>query len=168
MTNEEYDLNKLLKLTKAELITMCREQHKPTTGTKQDLARRITSVEIPQSQIDTFEPEPVIRIEKNEQGHYVHRPTQLVFSPVHRWVIGRLTNDGQIRPLRRQDIQMCHKYKFNYARPDTIDDDDIIYEILENEYDNFNGEHSDSDHTDNTDVEDIDEDDIDVSENEMI
>jgi len=160
------NVQQLLKLSKTELINKCKEKNKPISGTKQDLARRLIDSDICEADTNKI-PDNVIRIEKNEYGMYVHKPTDLVFSPTHRWVIGRIHNDSAIKPLRRYDIQICHKYKFNYVRPDTIEDDDIIYEVIENEYDNFNVDSTDSD-IDNESEDEVFENDNDLSENEMI
>lgn len=48
---------------------------------------------------------------------YVHQKTGLIFDPVTHRVIGKINNDK----FSYDDIELCHKYKFDYDMPLSLD-----------------------------------------------
>lgn len=136
--------------TKTELVTMCKQKNVSSNGTKHDLALRILEVKtesFPKKKtVEEDKDSLILRIVKNAHGNYVHEKTLMVFDPNTKRVMGVQNKNGSIRPLNRNDIDICQKHKFQYVIPDLLDPSPI-FEILENS-DNENDENHNSDFSD--------------------
>ena len=130
------------KYSKNELMDMCKRHGLDRSGKKHDLALRLVSWErqvpteslfsesLGSKKIDLVP--PVVRIEKDENGHMIHRDTGLVFHEESRRVTGVRESNGVIRDLQVEDIDLCKKYKFPFEMPLRLNDEITIYEMLEN------------------------------------
>ena len=146
-SNEES--NELSKLTKNEIIEMCKTKNIKVSGTKNELISRLLECNkktssTPQISITKklIEKIPKIEIKKNAHGNYEHLETTFVINNKTQKVYGKQNKDGSISNLTTEDINLCNKYKFSYELPtnlekkinildvkvDDLDDDDIEYE----------------------------------------
>lgn len=141
--------NELSKLTKNEIIEMCKTKNIKVSGTKNELISRLLesnkkTTTPPQISITKklIEKIPKIEIKKNAHGNYEHLETTFVINNKTQKVFGKQNKDGTISNLTTEDINLCNKYKFSYELPtnlekkinildvkvDDLDDDDIEYE----------------------------------------
>jgi hypothetical protein len=139
--------NELSKLTKNEIIEMCKTKNIKVSGTKNELISRLLECNkktTPQISITKklIEKIPKIEIKKNVHGNYEHLETTFVINNKTQKVYGKQNKDGTISNLTTEDINLCNKYKFSYELPtnlekkinildvkvDDLDDDDIEYE----------------------------------------
>jgi len=162
--------NMLLKMTKNELVAMCKSKGLKVTGTKNDLVERIilpttsqypspsggksvTNVKPKSPQIvkKLAEKIPVISIKKNSFGNYEHEETGFIFDNKSQKVYGKQNKNGTISKLVHEDIDLCNKYKFDYVIPDNLNskvddeaeddlDDDEADEELEEELEEIEDE----------------------------
>jgi len=135
------------KFSKEELMKFCKEKNISTEGTKNDLAKRLLT-----AKTNSSSNKIIYKLSKNAFGNYVHNETNLVFDPFSKKVIGYQQQNGNIRTLNRNDIEVCNKYKFLFDLPNLLDPSPI-YEIFENSEDD---EGSKSNYSD-TDSEKMDE-----------
>jgi len=148
--------------TKEKLIEECKSKNLSTVGTKADMVLRILNVNTPiisfsnSKTVVTEEKSPqktilptinTIKILKNKFNHYCHNESKLVFDMTSKRVIGVQLDNGNIRSLKRDDIELCKLYKFKYNLPETLEQ---VYDILEN-----------------SDIEDVSESISEESENEL-
>lgn len=180
-------VNLLIKTnTKIELQKMCKEKNKSMSGTKIDMAMRVlgimvvkpppskpvlASVKEPGQKKDAFsvvtpDSNLILRIAKNNFGHYTHEGTSMVFDPLTKRVIGVQQPTGSVRSLQRTDIDLCQKYKFQYNIPNMLDPSPI-YEVLENS-DNDGANISDGALSDEDDEEEMEGEDGNDDENDMV
>jgi hypothetical protein len=150
----------LEKLSKPELIEMCKSKKLKVSGSKNDLINRIilNETQNKQQQVKTLEQQTVIKklvekipkleIKKNAFGNYEHKETSFIFDSKTQKVYGKQNQDGNIDELSSEDIDLCNKYKFSYLIPNNLDkkinildvkvdelDDDVeLEEDLEEEY----------------------------------
>lgn len=142
--NKEKD-NNLSKLTKLELMEMCKTKNIKTNSknTKSDLIDMLKNNEtkvsintesITKKLIATI---PTISIKRNKFNNYEHEETSFVFNNKEKKVYGKQKSDGTVEPLSKKDIDLCNKYKFSYYIPDNlnenknIDNDDFEDELEE-------------------------------------
>ena len=149
--------NMLLKMTKNELVAMCKSKGLKVTGTKNELVDRIMlpttsqstspsggkqSLKSPQIVKKLVEKIPVISIKKNSFGNYEHEPngddepTGFVFDNKSQKVYGKQNKNGTISKLVHADIDLCNKYKFDYVIPDNLNskvDDEVEDELDDDE-----------------------------------
>jgi len=172
----------LMKLTKKELSEMCKSKKLPISGTKTDLIKRIleTSSETKlksavdgsknKSSIKNTQPDiikklidkiPVIQIKRNSHGNYEHADTNFVLNNTTKKIYGKQNGDGSIAELTKEDIDLCHKYKFDYDIPENLDKKDL--EDDEEEIDDLE-EVVDEEVVE----EDLEEDDDDLDDEELI
>ncbi|GHV49509.1 hypothetical protein AGMMS49579_01420 [Spirochaetia bacterium] len=59
-------------------------------------------------------------ISRNEHGNYIHEPSQLVFDPQTKMVIGKQNENGNIDDININDVSICNKYKFKYIIPENL------------------------------------------------
>lgn len=125
--SDEFDMKKILKLSKQELVAECKKRKLKISGTKADLIQRLTGTEIPSpkkknkkikkshilTKIETTQSQ-TIKIRKNKFGNYEHDDTKFVFDKDTQKVIGLQNDDGSIQPLTPSNIDLCNKYKFSY------------------------------------------------------
>lgn len=57
-------------------------------------------------------------LSKNKFGNYEHTETGFIFSD--KSVIGKQDKDGSIKPLNKEDIETCNKYKFQFIIPTNL------------------------------------------------
>ena len=139
VNNNTPEENALLKLSKSELIEMCKGKALKVTGTKNDLVNRISECEKKKSTFfqtkdknnvtnnvvnKLVEKIPVIEIKKNKFGNYEHHESSLVYDNKTQKMYGKQNSDGSISKLTKGDIDTCNKYKFSYVIPDNLADDD--------------------------------------------
>lgn len=136
LKTESNDKAKLSKLSKNELVDLCREKGYKVTGSKADLVERLCSLkeivvmEKPKK-LETKGPQiikqlnaniPNFSIRKNVFGNFEHAETSLVFDDKTKMVIGKQNDDGTICVLTRNDIDICNKYKFQYEIPTNLNE----------------------------------------------
>lgn len=147
VTKSSTEKNELSKLTKSEIMEMCKTKNIKVSGTKNELIDRLveynnkTPAQIPINK-KLIEKIPKIEIKKNAHGNYEHLESSLVINNKTQKVYGKQNKDGTISELTPEDIDLCNKYKFSYEIPanlekktnildvkvDELDDDDIEYD----------------------------------------
>lgn len=129
--------SELVKMSKSELITLCKCKGFKVSGTKTDLINRIEQAEVnkvnnklnlvKQTPIQTpitkklVEKIPEILIRKNKFGNFEHADSSFVIDKITKKVIGKQNPDGSIDSLCHDDINICNKYKFEYVLPLNLD-----------------------------------------------
>lgn len=134
------DTASMSKMSKNELVDLCKAKGIKITGTKADLIDRLSSKEIvvvekshskPPSKPTSKEPEvikqlsaniPTVRIRKNVFGNFEHAETGFLFEESTKRVIGKQNDDGTISSLSKTDIDTCNKYKFQYEIPSNLNE----------------------------------------------
>lgn len=116
----------LMTLSKKDLVERCESLQLDARGTKFDLVKRLLCASGNTVLQTIVHQRPVVSIEKDCCGHYVHRDTLLVFDPVQQVVTGKKhsARDETVLPLDYQDIQNCLRFKFQYRLPDNLADTD--------------------------------------------
>ena len=127
-------LNSLLKLTKNELVELCKSKSLKVTGSKPELAERIIESENKIVELDTTSKEhkipivkklveniPSIHLKRNKFDNFEHPETSFVFNNKTQKVYVKQNIDGSISKLTTDDIDICNKYKFSYYIPDNLD-----------------------------------------------
>ena len=111
------EINTLVrKNSRTELVRLCKEKNLNYSGTKHDMAVRLTGgleKEVVVSHVKK------IVIHRNDHGLWEYEG--LVFDDKTKNVVGRWEN-GVLQPLRRSDIEMCKQYKFRYNMPSVLDE----------------------------------------------
>lgn len=138
----------LQKLSKNELIEMCKNKKLKVSGSKNDLISRIISVETQNKQPETQQPEtqqtiikklaekiPKLEIKKNDFGNYEHKETSFIFDSKTQKVYGKQNEDGTISELSSEDINLCNKHKFSYLIPNNLDKKINILDVKVDELD---------------------------------
>jgi hypothetical protein len=174
----------LMKLTKKELSEICKTKKLPVSGTKTDLIKRIletssetkinkTSSNNSNSNSKPTQPDiikklvdkiPVIQIKRNSHGNYEHSETKFVINNTTKKVYGKQNEDGNISELTKEDIDLCHKYKFSYDIPENLDKKDL--EDDEDEIDDL--EEIVDEEVVEEETEDLEEDEDDLDDEELI
>ena len=177
---ECYDEKKLLGMLKPELISLCKKKGISTKGTKNELIALLLKNENKSntknnSKGDVEEEDlmkedkkssilsklkiqvPVIAIRKNQWGNHEDPNTNFIFDKVTKKVIGKQNIDGSINELTKNDIVICHKYKYEYKIPSNLDsnlslDEEKVDDLDEDDED-------DDDLIEEDDEEDLEEDD---------
>jgi len=161
--------NTLLKMTKTELVELCKSKGLKISGSKQDLADRIMNAETNKKESlfsgtkkspqkgsppvvkKLVEKIPSIQIRRNKFDNFIHEESGLVFNNKTQKVYGKQNSDGTVSELTPEDIDLCNKYKFSYYIPDNLDKKSSLKDI---------------DIKDLDDSEDVDEVEEDVDEEE--
>ncbi len=150
----------LEKLSKPELIEMCKSKKLKVSGSKNDWINRIilNETQNKQQQVKTLEQQTVIKklvekipkleIKKNAFGNYEHKETSFIFDSKTQKVYGKQNQDGNIDELSSEDIDLCNKYKFSYLIPNNLDKKINILDVKVDELD---------DDADAVDLEDLEE-----------
>jgi hypothetical protein len=139
--NEEkiLQINTLVRTkSRTELIKMCKEKNMNYSGTKHDMAVRLMGGMTTPTPIKADIPRIIIR----RDAHGRWRFKDLIFDDVTKNVVGVLTATGNIQPLQRKDIEICHCYKFRYHLPDILDDDPLCKKehVMESDLEEDEGE----------------------------
>jgi len=121
------DKDRLQKLTKNELVDICKEKKIKHTGTKPEIIDRLLEnknkvvVEKPKSISEKIQTTlETIQIRKNKFGNYEHFETRIVFDKNNQNAIGTQNTNGKIDTLTQEDIEQCKKYKFKFQLPSNI------------------------------------------------
>ena len=121
------DKDNLQKLTKNDLVNICKEKKIKHTGTKPELIDRLIEhknkvvVEKPKSISEKIQTTlETIQIRKNKFGNYEHFETRIVFDKNNQNAIGTQNANGKIDTLTQEDIEQCKKYKFKFQLPSNI------------------------------------------------
>jgi hypothetical protein len=123
------DKDTLQKLTKNDLVNICKEKKIKHTGTKPELIDRLLEhknkvvVEKPKSVCISEKIQTTletIQIRKNKFGNYEHFETHIVFDKNNQNAIGTQNINGKIDTLTQEDIEQCKKYKFKFQLPSNI------------------------------------------------
>lgn len=112
--------------TKTNTKTKCSKPQKRKTKKKTEPKKVISNL---------MSGKPVISIRKNMYGNNIHEDTMLVFDKVSNQVIGKQDTKGNVQPLTRDDIEICHRENFPYELPENLNTktDDVYVEELDNE-----------------------------------
>ena len=123
----------LLKKSKDELVQMCKEMELRWVGTKSVLVDRIINgnvVPVKEKPKQADGPKPVIKSQLTDQRNKIkfvrsrfgnHAFEGLVLNTSTELVIGFEQEDGSIRDLTPEDIDLCNKYKLLYEMPENLD-----------------------------------------------
>lgn len=108
------------KNSRTELIRLCKEKNLSVSGTKHDMAVRLIGG-LCEEKRDVLEPQvKKIIIRRNAHGDWEYEG--LIFDDKTKNVVGRLGEDGVVKPLQRQDIEKCKQFKFRYTLPQILDE----------------------------------------------
>ena len=128
--------NNLTKLSKSELVEMCKAKKLKTSGTKQDLADRLSCEDtLIQTKLVSktekkvsppiikklIEKIPSIQIRRNKFDNFEHDETSFIFNNKTQKVYGKQNKDGSVSDLTPEDIDLCNKYKFSFYIPENLD-----------------------------------------------
>ena len=72
---------------------------------------------------------PTVAIRKNSWGNHEDPQTHLVFSKESKKVIGKQNPDGTIAELDKEDINICHKNKYEYVIPENLDKEITLQDV---------------------------------------
>lgn len=132
----------LLKMSKAELVELCRTKNFPVTGSKECLMNRllgkqeaVSTTKSGSSKASKKTPEKPaiiksvikqhvsnIDIKRNKYNRYEHMETKLLFDEATQKVYGKQNyQTGEIERLTSDDIQTCQMYKFPFVMPENLD-----------------------------------------------
>jgi hypothetical protein len=138
------DNTKYNKMKKPELIDICKQYGYDTSGTKPDIIDNIMNkkqaTEKPVKQVVAKKAAvvvpphkdilaklkasiPPVLIKRNEHDNFEHSETHFVFNQKTTEVIGVQLDDGTVRALIRDDIEICNKYNFKYVVPFNLSGD---------------------------------------------
>ena len=130
----------LYSFTLPILKGLCKERNIKVSGKKEELISRLLSnniinddkivkvekvekikkkspVKIPNI-IKNIE-KPIINVRRNQFGNYEHMETHLVFNKDNK-VFAYQNDDGNLRNLLKDDIELCKKFKFEYIIPENL------------------------------------------------
>lgn len=142
------------KLSKKELIVLCKEKKIKCTGTKEMLIEFLNKsngvVFTKQALISNNQPkisfspdnkkkkikqdQKILKLSKNEHGNYMHNETNLIFDKTTQRVIGKQNGD-KIDKINVDDIEKCKSYNFDYDIPFNLDSSKEEYLIEKKEDD---------------------------------
>ena len=126
-SSSNLDKDNLQKLTKNDLVNICKEKKIKHTGTKPELIDRLLEhknkviVEKTKSISEKIQTTlETIQIRKNKFGNYEHFETRIVFDKNNQNAIGTQNSNGKIDTLTQEDIEQCKKFKFKFQLPSNI------------------------------------------------
>lgn len=145
---------RLSKCSAVELKALCKSNGCKCVGKKDELLERLLGhsknqgiIETPKKKspntIKKLKEAPIIKtirdkvsviaLRENAFKNLEHPATRFVFDKVSQKVIGKQEDDGTVSDLKKEDIDTCNKYKFNYKLPENLDDDDggVVEELEE-------------------------------------
>ena len=126
---------------KSELIDRLKEFNSTKTGNEdstelvtKEVAKETVKVQTNKSKLlpDIFKKieKTQFAIRRNNFGNFEHEETGFIFDDSKK-VYGVQLKDGNIRPINKEDIDLCNKYKFPYVIPDNLNTADENNDILE-------------------------------------
>lgn len=130
-------------LLKPELLEECKKKGLSCKGTKADLIKTLTNAQnntttAPQTSKTKIQSTivsrlkanvPTVAIRKNSWGNHEDPQTHLVFSKESKKVIGKQNPDGTIAELDKEDINICHKNKYEYVIPENLDKEITLQDV---------------------------------------
>ena len=164
-------VNSLSRLTKPELVELCKTKNLKVKGTKAELIEILSNDETKKIAVKSSEninsklvaKVLSIAIKRNKFNNFEHAETSFVFDNKEKKVYGKQNSDGSVSPLTKDDINLCNKYKFSYVIPDNLDSkNNKVDDELEELDDDVNVEEEDE----NVEEEDEDDDLEEVEEEE--
>ena len=133
------------KKLKGEIKEMCKNKGIKITGlNKEQLINAYISKmneaqdEVSSSEIKsnnfTTKPESV-HIRRNSHGNLEHLETHLIFDEDTKKVIGMQIDDGSVKKISKDEIDICNKYNFDYDLPSNLnsDSEEVYYKNQETE-----------------------------------
>lgn len=105
---------KMERMTKAQLIELCKKRNLPVTGLKKDLVMRLQRPKKKKQRT-------ILRVVKDGESFY-HQETGLIIDPTTKHAVGRKIG-FTIRALNRTDIALCKEYNLLFQLPETLEDD---------------------------------------------
>lgn len=142
----------LIKMSKPELVELCKAKNLRYSGTKAVLIERLTNGDSAPKKVSKAPKKeskaskskvvkkliaqvPSIEVRRNAHGNHEHAETGLVFDRKTKKVIGTQNSDGSINTLTEDDIDTCNRFKFEYVLPDNLDnnEDEAVDELDEEE-----------------------------------
>jgi hypothetical protein len=139
------------KLSKKDLVAMCKQKKLKCTGTKENLIKIILDAAgnnqvkhtgqlnfkiTKNSKLENSKKNNEFKIVKNEHGNYMHADTTFIFEKSSRKVIGKQAKAGEVLKLSLDDYETCKQYKFDYDIPynlEHIKEENIFIEKTEDE-----------------------------------
>jgi hypothetical protein len=129
----------LTKMSKNELVELCKAKGLKVSGSKPELIQRLVSFESQPKIVDALAPpaqqqppppqpklvhkeKPPIALYRNKFGNFEHTDTHFVFNEKTEKVNGKQNADGTISDLTLDDIETCNKWKFTYDIPLNLQD----------------------------------------------
>ena len=171
--------SELDKMTKTELIELCRGKKLKVSGSKIQIIERIINADKNQKEIPKtteknkpvgvttvmkklIEKIPPLHIEKNSFGNFEHKETSFVFDNKTQKVFGKQKTDGSVSELTAEDINICNKFKFSFVIPNNLDKKINLLDVKVDELDDdFEIEDELDDDEEFEDLEDEDEEELD-------
>jgi hypothetical protein len=160
-------VNSLSRLTKPELVELCKTKNLKVKGTKAELIEILSNDESKKITVKSSEninsklvaKIPSIAVKRNKFNNFEDEKTSFIFNKEKR-VYGKQNSDGSVCPLTKDDIHLCNQYKFSYVIPDNLDSKNN--DELEELDDDVNLENDDEENLE----EDEEEDDLEEVEEE--
>jgi hypothetical protein len=131
---KEKDDKNYEKMTRTELIGLCKQNGLKISGTKDELIQRLTSMMTQRKLSPITKKEPTaniikklsqntstIEVKRNKFGNYEHAESGIVFDKEDKVACGLQNLDGSVRELDDEAIEQCKKYKFQYKLPENLD-----------------------------------------------
>jgi hypothetical protein len=136
------------KNSRTDLIRLCKEKNLNCSGTKHDMAVRLIGGLEEKKQITDHVKKIVIR--RNQYGEWEYEG--LIFDDKTKNVVGRRYEEGDVKPLQRQDIEKCKQYKFRYTLPQILDE---RHDVHRNPTDQLSSDEEEEDINDDMEEEEI-------------
>ena len=167
----------LSKMSKNELVELCKAKNLKVTGTKPELIQRLVSFESEPKKVTppaavqpklVHKENPPIALYRNKFGNFEHTNTNFVFNEKTEKVYGKQNPDGTVSDLSLDDIETCNQWKFTYDIPMNLEDgknvttDKALLELEEEEEEELEVEVEEEEEEEEEELEveiEIDEDD---------
>ena len=171
--------NALLKLSRNELVEICKGKGLKFGGTKNDLVSRISDLEKNKTNLFKNKEEktnivnklvekiPVIEIKKNKFGRFEHFESSLLYDNISKKIYGKQNSDGSVSNLTKEDIDTCNKYKFTHVTPDNLnsrEEEEFVTIDDENELEEDEEEDEEEEEDDVEDDDDDEEEEIELED----
>ena len=156
-------VNSLSKLTKPELIELCKTKGLKTKGTKSELIETLSNDENKKLTVKSSDKIttkliakiPSISIKRNKFDNFEHEETSFVFDNKEKKVYGKQNPDGSVSPLTKEDINLCNKYKFLFVTPDNLESKNSVKN--EDDLEDIDDEINDEEEDEEDELEEIEE-----------
>jgi hypothetical protein len=129
--------NDYSKMTKKELVDLCKSKKLTVSGTKDELIKKIIEFEtksknekIPITN-KLFENKLFINISRNKFGNFEHKETKLLINKDTECIYGKQCDDGKVNELTPEDIEICKSFNFKYKIPENLNNYLNTHELKE-------------------------------------